>query len=438
MSKIYQFIKNKFSSLGAGFITGAADDDPSGVATYSIAGAQFGYRLNWLFVFLTPMMIVIQEMCGRIGMCSGLGLTGVIKKFYSQKLLFFAVSLLLIANIINISADLGIMAACLEMILGLPFLIWLAFITATSIFMEVFISYKRYSGFLRWMSLILLMYWVTALIVKQDWLEILNKTFIPHLEFNLMYLMTAVAFIGTTISPYLFFWQASEEVEEEIKDGKINEFGIKPMIFKKDILGMKRDTIIGMVFSNLVALAIIITTAATLNFNGITNIETPQQVALALKPFAGNFAFLLFTIGIIGIGLQSVPVLAGGVAYSLSEILGRKEGLSKKFHQAKLFYIILALATLIGALFNFVGINPVKALYYTAIINGLISVPLIFIIIRIADNEKVVGHFRSSKLSRSIGWLTFIFVGLASFLMIINLFQPLLNFFSNLLSFFHF
>jgi len=194
------------------------------------------------------------------------------------------------------------------------------------------------------------------------------------------------------------------------------------MIFKRDIIKIKRDTIIGMFFSNLVALAIIITTAATLHANGITDIQTPQQVALSLKPFAGNFAFLLFTIGIIGIGLQSVPILAGGVAYSLSEIFDHKEGLNKKFRHAKFFYIVLALATLIGALFNFMGINPIKALYYTAIINGLISVPLIFIIIKIADNEKVVGHFRSNKISRSIGWLTFIFVSLASTLMIINLF----------------
>lgn len=424
MSKIYQFIKKKFSSLGPGFITGAADDDPSGVATYSIAGAQYGYRLNWLSIFLIPMMVVIQEMCGRIGMCSGMGLAGVIKKFYSKKLLFFAVGLLLFANIINISADLGIMAACLQMVLGLPILFWLIFVTVLSVLMEIFISYRKYSYFLRFMSLILLVYWGTALIVKQNWMEIFNNTFIPHIDFSLIYLMTMVGFIGTTISPYLFFWQASEEVEEEINENKIKEFGNKPMVFKKEIKVMGKDTVIGMIFSNLIAIAIIITTASTLHLNGITNIETPQQVALALKPIAGNFAFLLFTIGILGIGFQSIPVLAGGVAYALSEVLGFKEGLAKKFRQAKPFYIILALATIIGALFNFIGVSPIKALYYAAIINGLISVPLIFIIIRIADNEKVIGHFRSSKLYRIVGWLTFTFVGSASLLMIVNFFKP--------------
>lgn len=422
MLKIYRFLKKKFSRLGPGFITGAADDDPSGVATYSIAGAQYGYRLNWLSLFLTPMMVVIQEMCGRIGMCSGMGLAGVIKKFYSKKLLFSAVFLLLIANVINIGADLGIMAASLKMILGLPFLFWLIVITVLSIFLEIFVSYKRYSFYLRFMGLTLLVYILTAFIVKQNWLEIAKYTFFPHLSFNLTYLMTLVGFIGTSISPYLFFWQASEEVEEEIEDGKIKDFNHKPFVAKKEIRFLKRDTIIGMVFSNLIAMFIVLTTAATLHLNGITNIETPAQVAEALKPLAGNFAFLLFTIGIIGIGLQSVPILAGGITYSLSEVFGFKEGLNKKLNEAKAFYVILALATLIGALLNFFGISPIKALYYTAIINGVISVPLIAIIIKIARDKRVVGNYTTGKFNQGIAWLTFIFVGIASLLMIFNFF----------------
>lgn len=423
MSKLYQFLKNKFSRLGPGFITGAADDDPSGVATYSIAGAQYGYRLNWLSLFLTPMMVVIQEMCGRIGMCSGMGLAGVIKKFYSKKLLFFAVFLLLVANIVNIGADLGIMAASLKMILGLPFLFWLIVITLLSISLEIFVSYKKYSFYLRFMGLTLLVYVLTAFIVKQDWLEVTKYTLIPHLSFNLTYLMTLVAFIGTSISPYLFFWQASEEVEEKIEDGKIKDFNHKPLVAEKEIRYLKRDTVIGMIFSNLIAMFIVLTTAATLHLNGITNLETPQQVALALKPLAGNFAFLLFTIGIIGIGLQAVPILAGGITYSLSEVFGFKEGLNKKLNQAKAFYLILALATLLGALLNFFGISPIKALYYTAIINGIISVPLIAMIIKMADDKRVIGNYRTTKLNRTIAWLTFIFVGAASVLMIFNFFK---------------
>jgi len=422
MLKIYRLLKRKFSRLGPGFITGVADDDPSGIATYSIAGAQFGYRLNWLCLFLTPMMIVIQEMCGRIGMCSGMGLAGVIKKFYSKKLLFAAVFLLLLANIINIGADLGIMAASLKMILGLPFLFWLFLITFLSVLLEVFVSYKKYSLYLRWLGLILIVYILTAFIVKQNWLEVVKDTFIPHLSFNLDYLMTLVAFVGTSISPYLFFWQASEEVEEKIGDGKIKDFNHKPSVSKREINYLKRDTITGMVFSNLIAFFIILTTASTLHLNGLTDIETPQQAALALKPLAGDFAFLLFTIGIIGIGLQAIPILAGSITYSFSEVFGFSEGLNKKLHEAKAFYLILALSILLGSMINFLGINPIRALYYTAIINGLVSVPLIAMIIKIADNKKVVGNYQTNKINRFIAWLTFFFVGFASILMIFNLF----------------
>ncbi|MDZ4209728.1 MAG: divalent metal cation transporter, partial [Candidatus Curtissbacteria bacterium] len=231
-------LKKLLRKLGPGFITGAADDDPSGIATYSIAGAQFGYRLNWLSLFLLPMMISIQEMCGRIGLCSGMGLAGVIKKFHSKRLLVFAVSLLLVANTINISADLGIMAASLEMILDLPFLYWLVVVTILTIILEIFVSYKRYSNFLRFMALSLLVYAVTAFLVKQDWLSIARYTLIPHIEFNSIFLMTMVAFIGTTISPYLFFWQATEEVEEEIEDGRFKDFQKRPRMeaTKRDIL----------------------------------------------------------------------------------------------------------------------------------------------------------------------------------------------------------
>lgn len=421
MFNILKLIGRKFSRLGPGFITGAADDDPSGIATYSIAGAQFGYKLNWLSLFLTPLMISVQEMCGRIGMVSGMGLAGVIRKHYSKKLLYFAILLLFIANTVNIGANLGIMAASIQMIFGLPYFFWLIFVTIFTLCMEIFVPYDKYSRYLKWMGLTLLVYGLTALSVKQDWFSIFKYTLIPHIDFNLTYLMTTVGFLGTTISPYLFFWQASEEVEEEIKEGKIHDFEESPHIVETEIKHMQKDTAVGMVFSNLIASFVILTAAATLHINGITDIETPQQAALALKPLAGDFSYLLFTFGIIGIGLQSVPILAGGVAYAFAEAFGFKEGLAKKLTEAKAFYATITIATLIGALMNLIGINAIKALYYTAILNGIIAVPLIAIIIKLADNEKIVGQFKSSKLSRTIGWIAFVFMGIASLLMIFNL-----------------
>jgi NRAMP (natural resistance-associated macrophage protein)-like metal ion transporter len=414
--------------LGPGFITGAADDDPSGIATYSIAGAQFGYKLNWLSIFLVPMMFSIQEMCGRIGMTSGLGLAGVIKKNYSKKLLYFSVILLIFANTLNIAADLGIIAASFKMLLGLPTIFWLSIVTILIILMEVFISYKRYSIYLKFMSFSLLVYVITAFMVKQDWHSLLFYTFVPHIEFNAVYLMTIVGFMGTTISPYLFFWQASAEVEERINSKIIKDFGEKSRTTKKEIKTLGKDTIVGMVFSNLIAAFILITAAATLNKAGITNIETPQQAALALKPLAGNFAYLIFTIGIVGIGLQSIPVLAGSATYAIAETFGFKEGLSKKLKNAWPFYIVLGLATLIGALIDLIKINPLTALYYVAIINGVISVPLIAIIIKVADNEKIVGKYKSRKVFKVIAWITFAFIGIASLFMIFNLIRPVFHF----------
>ncbi len=417
MPKPFKLIKDKVSKLGPGFITGAADDDPSGVATYSIAGAQYGYKLNWLSLFLIPMMIAVQEMSARIGLVSGRGLAGTINKFYSKKILYITVSLLAIANIINIGADLGMMAESVKMILGLPFIVWLVIIAGGTILMEIFIPYKKYYNYLKWMGMTLLVYMVTAFLVKQDWGQIVSNTVIPHLEFNLTYIMTLVGFIGTTISPYLFFWQPAEEIEEEIKEGQIHDFAQKPHVAKFQIRNMQTDTVAGMIFSNLISTFIVITTAATLHVNGITDIETPRQAALALKPLAGDLAFLLFTIGIVGIGLQSVPILAGGVAYAFSETFGFKEGLSKKFSEAKFFYIILALATAVGALMNIIGINPIKALFYSAIINGVISIPLIAVILKLADDPKVVGVNKTPKAIKSIAYITLVFISISAILM---------------------
>lgn len=322
---IIKKIKKFFKRIGPGFVTGAADDDPSGIATYSIAGAQYGYKMAWLALFLWPAMVVIQEMCGRIGLTSGKGLAGVIKKYHSKRLLFMAVSLLAVANTINIGADLGIIAASMQMLFGFHFYYWLIIAGIFIIWMETAIPYQKYSKFLKWLGLSLGVYVITAFMVKQDWKEIFFSTIIPQIDFSLGYMMTMIGFLGTTISPYLFFWQASEEIEEEIVEGKIKDFGCKPDVKPIAIKRMGFDTKLGMLFSNLMTFAIIITTAATLHANGIVNIETPQQAALALKPLAGNFAYILFAVGIIGIGWQSIPVLAGSVGYALSETFNFKE-----------------------------------------------------------------------------------------------------------------
>lgn len=421
MKKYLHKLRESFHKLGPGFITGAADDDPSGVATYSIAGAQFGYKLTWMTFFLTPMMIAVQEMCGRIGMISGMGLSGVIRKYYSKKLLFFSIALLFIANTINIGADLGAMAASLQILVGLPYLLWLFLITLLTLLLEVFIPYDKYSRYLKWMGLTLLVYGLTAILVHQNWLQIVWYLIAPHLEFNSAYFMTVVGFAGTTISPYLFYWQTSEEVEEAIKEGKIEEFDQSPSVAHSEIKHMQKDTGIGMLFSNIIAFFIILTTAATLHVNGITDIETPQQIALALRPIAGDLAFVLFTFGIVGIGLQSVPILAGGVAYSWAEAFGFKEGLSKKLTEAKAFYATIGLSTIGGAIMNIVGINPIKALYYAAVVNGVIAIPLIFIIIKLADDERIVGKFKTGKWSRVFGWCAFGFMLVAASFMIIDL-----------------
>jgi NRAMP (natural resistance-associated macrophage protein)-like metal ion transporter len=415
---ILKKVKNFFKKIGPGFVTGAADDDPSGIATYSMAGAKYGYKLNWTMLFLWPAMMSIQEMCARVGMVSGKGLATIIKKYYSKRMLVLATSLLAIANIINIGADLGIMAASMQMLFDFNYFYWLAIAAIFIVWMQIIVPYKKYVKYLQWLSFILVVYLITAFLVKQDFSELIWDTFVPQIELNLEFLMIIIGLVGTTISPYLFFWQSAQEVEEQISTGEIKDFNYKPITTRGEIKRMEFDTKAGMLFSNLIAIAIMITTAGTLHANGILSIDTPQQAAIALKPLAGNFAYLLFAIGIIGIGWQSIPVLAGSLAYAVSEAFGLKEGLSKKFSQAKIFYIVIAVATGIGFLINLLGINVMDALYYAAIINGVASVPLIAIIIKISDDKRVVGEWKTKKRHRFAALITLFFMTMAVLVML--------------------
>ncbi len=403
--------------VGPGFITGAADDDPVSVTTYSIAGTVYGYALSWINVFLTPAMIVIQEMCGRIGMLTGMGLAGVIKKYRSKELMWIAITILFVSNTISIGANLGIMAASLNMVFGLPVYLWLLVLAVVVLLMEVLVPYKKYVVYLKWLGLSLLAYVVTGLMVKQDWSQILRYSFVPSIQLDIKYLMTMVAFLGAVISPYLFFWQTSEEVEEEIDEKIIKDFNQDPKVGINRIRLMRWDTVLGMVFSNIIGFFILITTAATLHKKGVFAIESIQDVALALRPIAGNEAYLLLTLGIVGVGLVSIPVLAGSASYAVADGLDIKEGLSKKYHQARGFYRVLILATVLGYLMNLLGISVIKSLYYSAIINGVISVPLIAMVISLADDNKVVGRYKTTWWGKIIAWITLGLMTLAVLLM---------------------
>ena len=416
-------LKGFFGKIGPGFITGAADDDPSGIGTYAQTGAIFGFSQLWLVWFTCPFMIVIQQMCGRIGTVTGKGLAGVILDNYSKKVLYITVLLLVVANTINIGADLGAMASSAQMLLGFPYSFWLVLITGSIIILEIFVPYKTYSKILKYLALTLFSYILAAFVVKLDWDTIFYETLIPNLSFSTDYLLNIVAILGTTISPYLFFWQASQEVEEEVVNGQIRDIGAgRPEVYKQDVTEKNWDTVIGMFFSQIIMFFIIVITAATLHTNGITSIQTAAQAAEALKPLACNLAYLLFAAGIIGTGLLAVPVLAGASAYAVSETIGMKEGLGKKLTRAPGFYAVIAISTLIGMSINWLGINPMTALYYSAALNGLAAPPLMALVIMIASRKDIMGHrFVNSTLSTILGWIIVIIMSLAGIALLFSL-----------------
>jgi NRAMP (natural resistance-associated macrophage protein)-like metal ion transporter len=397
--------KGLLGRLGPGLITGASDDDPSGIATYSQAGAQFGYAMCWVMLFCFPLMAAIQEISARIGRVTGQGIAGNIRAHYSPWLLRTIVGLLLVANIINLGADLGAMAAALQLLVGGPMGLYVVGFAVGSALLEVFVSYERYVAILKWTSFVLLAYVAVALVVHVPWGLVLYRTLAPNFSLTKDYVVTVVAVLGTTITPYCFFWQSSQEAQEERLDPATHALITTPKEAPTQISRMRFDTYVGMGYSNIIALFIIVSTAATLNAHGVTNIQTSAQAAEALRPIAGVFTFALFAFGIIGIGLLSVPVLAGSGAYALGEALGWTTGLDRKPLDAKAFYGTIAVSTLIGVVINFVGLDPIKALFWSAVINGVVAVPLMAIIMLIAMRRDVMGAFVLPPALWAVGWL---------------------------------
>ncbi len=392
-------------SLGPGLITGASDDDPSGIGTYSQTGAQFGYAQLWMAIFTFPLMTAVQEMCARIALHTGRGLADIIREYYPKAILYISVLLLFIANTINIGADLGAMADSGQSLLSIPFWIWLVAFTLLIIVLQIFVSYKQYARLLRFLTFSLFAYVLVAFVVSQEWRQVLYSTIIPTIQFNKDYMLNLVAVLGTTISPYLFFWQAAQEVEEEIDSGKTTK-DTRKGVSRTELKWMRTDVMSGMLVSNLVMWFIIITTASTLFRSGINDIDSASKAAEALRPIAGRFASVLFAAGIVGTGLLAVPILAGSSAYAIAETLRWREGLYLKLRQAWGFYGVIAFSTILGAAMNFVGINPIKALYYTAVINGLVAPPLLWLIMLIGNNRKIMEDKVNGRMSNILGWFT--------------------------------
>jgi NRAMP (natural resistance-associated macrophage protein)-like metal ion transporter len=391
--------------LGPGLITGAADDDPSGIATYSQAGAQFGLSMLWTVWLTYPLMVGIQVISAKIGRVSGHGLATNMRQHYPAKLLYSIVGLLLVANTINIAADVAAMADSLKLMVGGPAHWYAVGFGVISLLLQIFIPYSRYVRVLKWLTLSLLAYVATAFVIHIPWTQVVINTLLPHLSWQPAYITTVVAVFGTTISPYLFFWQASQEVEEQRGNPQAKALKIAPEQANANFRRIKVDTYIGMGFSNLVAFFIILTTAVTLNMHGITGIQTSAQAASALRPIAGDFAFWLFSAGIIGTGLLAIPVLAGSAAYALAGAFDWRSSLELKPNKAKGFYSIIVISTLIGVGLCFTPIDPIKALYWSAVINGVISIPIMAVMMLMAARADIMGQFVISRRLEVLGWL---------------------------------
>lgn len=407
--KGYYFVR----ALGPGLITGASDDDPSGIGTYSSVGAKFGLGILWMAAWLLPMMMAIQEVCARIGIVTNRGLVGVLQKHYKKKIVGGMVALLIIANIVNIGADLGAMAASLQLLIPINFYVAAIFFAVVTIILEIFIGYHFYVKILKWLAISVLAYIAAGLIIRPDWGEVFGHMIVPEITLSKEYIFAMIAVFGTSITPYLFFWQTSEEVEEnklhkklhKLLNGKDKKVNINHRLAK-----MRTDVGTGMILANIVFFFIIVTTAQVLFKNGITSIESAEQAAMALRPLTGKHAFLLFALGIIGTGMLAVPILAGSGAYALAEIMKWREGLEEKFSRAKGFYMVIAISILVGLSLNFFRINPMQALYYSAFLNGIIALPLLVVIMITGDNPKIMGKETNPAWVRIFGWSAIVFM----------------------------
>jgi NRAMP (natural resistance-associated macrophage protein)-like metal ion transporter len=398
---VQQFLQE----LGPGLITGAADDDPSGISTYSVAGASYGYATLWTALLSFPLMAAIQLMCARLGMVTGCGLASVIRTRYPRWVLWFACALVIVANVFNIGADLGGMADGMQMITGIPAYYWTPFFAALITGLLFQTSYRTMARVFKWLTLVLFAYVITAFLARPDWAAVVRATFIPHIEWTKDYIAVLVGILGTTISPYLFFWQAAQEVEEDRDHGKATVAQRRGST-NKELRIARKDVITGMLLSNVVMYFLILTTAATLNAHGMKHIETAKQAAEALRPLAGQGAYWLFTLGLVGTGMLAVPVLAGSCAYAIAE--GAKWGsasLNVKPQLARKFYAVIAIAILIGLAFDFARLDAVKMLFWSAILNGLLAPPLVIMVVLLTSDRRVMGKRVNSRGMQVLGWI---------------------------------
>ena len=399
------FLRRFFANLGPGLVTGAADDDPSGISTYSVAGAVFGYSFLWTALVSFPLMAAVQLMCARLGMVTGRGLGGAIRLRYSPFVLWPACLLLIVANVFNIGADLGGMADAMRMVTGIPSYYWTPFFALLITGLLIRTSYNLIARVFKWLTLVLFAYVITAFLARPDWAGVFHGTFLPHVAWTRSYMAVLVGILGTTISPYLFFWQASQEVEEDRKHGKITVAQRRGST-NLELSVARDDVFTGMFFSNLVMFFIILTTAATLHVHGVRNIETAKQASEALRPLAGDGAYLLFTLGLVGTGILAVPVLAGSCAYAIAEAASwRGDSLSKKPRRASQFYMVIAGAMVVGLALDFAGLNAVKMLFWSAVVNGVLAPPLVVLVVLLTSDRKVMGERANSRGAKVLGWI---------------------------------
>lgn len=409
-------LHNFFANLGPGLITGAADDDPSGISTYSVAGASFGFNLLWTALFSFPLMSAVQLMCARLGMVSGLGLAGAIRTYYPRPVLWLACALLITANVVNIAADLGGMADVTKLVTGTRSSLWTPAYAVFIIALLIFTSYRTIARIFKWLTLVLLAYILAAFLAQPDWSVVARATFIPSLEWTPTYWATLVGILGTTISPYLFFWQAAQEVEVDIAHGNTTLEERKGAT-ADELKASRNDVLTGMFFSNLVMYFIILTASASLHAHGITTIATARDAAEALRPLAGDGAYWLFSLGLIGAGMLGVPVLAGSCAYAISEAAGWEGSLNAKPKRARGFYMVISLAMVIGLSLDFAGLDAVKMLFWSAVLNGVLAPPLLILVVLLTSRKDVMGEHRNGPLIRTLGWLCTALMFIATIIM---------------------